>query len=445
MTRRQKHESCSRLGLGARFLFTTAFALLVPAALPFGAAGAPAKVKLAWWGDNDGGKRIVEEFNKSNPRVQVEYVAYPDYHQKIPIELAAGVGPDVLIFATGYFEYQRLADAGQLLDLTAYVQRDKSALQLDRWFAPPLEAARWRGKMPVLPFGWQQFGQLVYNTELFTKAGAAFPDESWSWSDMLAAAKKLSADANNDGRPDQWGLVPYQNFPGWQYLGQSYIHAAGGQVFDPQTHALAINSRESVSTLQMLLQPAHETDIFDQYPPGWEVQPWIDGKAAMVVGWAEAQAYAYSSQAKFIPGNVPIPLHPDTKRRSPMLSVSSLGINAATKEREAAWEFVRFFSSVRGQEAYADGIGFLQHLPVSRTVLQSRAWLNPPKAPKGINPASFVKAAEAGHVDIPFSGWQESQNVLRELWLKAWNREITIVQMVEEATTRVNQILKEAH
>lgn len=68
----------------------------------------------------------------------------------------------------------------------------------------------------------------------------------------------------------------------------------------------------------------------------------------------------------------------------------------------------------------------------------------PPRAPKGINPASFVKAAEADHVDIPFPGWQESQNVLRELWLKAWNRRITIVQMVEEATTRVNQILKEA-
>lgn len=436
-------EPMFRICLGRHIRRVLAVAVLAMA-VSGACFGGNATIKLAWWGENDGGKRIVEEFNKVTPGVEAIYVAYPTYHEKIPVEMAGGVGPDVLIFATGYFDYQPLADGGLLLDLTGLVKRDKAELGTDRWFPIPLQSASWNGQMPVLPFGWQEFGQLAFNRDIFQQAGLAYPTDTWTWPEMINAAKKLTVDTNADGAPDQWGLVPYDGFPGWYNLVEGYIRAAGGQVYDLTKRQLAINTPVAMNTIQLMLQPHLETGIFASFPGGWEVQPWIDGKAAMVLGWAEAQTYYYSSLAKFEAGNVPIPLHPATGKRSPKLTVSSLGINADTKYPDAAWQFVKFFVGARGQDAYADGIGFLQHLPVSRAVLESRGWRNPPKAPKGINPESFVVAAETGHIDQPFKGWTDSDKVLRELWSKAWGKQITLAQMIQEATTRVNQILADA-
>ena len=46
---------------------------------------------------------------------------------------------------------------------------------------------------------------LYYNKEIFDEAGVAYPTDSWTWDDLLAAAKKLTVVESN-GRVTRYGL-----------------------------------------------------------------------------------------------------------------------------------------------------------------------------------------------------------------------------------------------
>jgi multiple sugar transport system substrate-binding protein len=46
---------------------------------------------------------------------------------------------------------------------------------------------------------------LLYNKDLFDKAGIPYPNNNWKWEDLRNAAKKLTKNNNGDGKTYQWG------------------------------------------------------------------------------------------------------------------------------------------------------------------------------------------------------------------------------------------------
>src|SRR5688572_6596344 len=51
---------------------------------------------------------------------------------------------------------------------------------------------------------------IFYNKDHFDKEGIPYPDETWTWDDLLSASVRLTKDTDGDGRRDRFGLANIQ-------------------------------------------------------------------------------------------------------------------------------------------------------------------------------------------------------------------------------------------
>ncbi|MCG8511987.1 MAG: ABC transporter substrate-binding protein [Rhodospirillales bacterium] len=156
-------------------------------------AMAVTELRMTWYSDGNEGevvRDLLDRFEKQNPdiKVIVDNVAYKAILESLPVQLAAGQGPDMA----------RVTDLGGLskyyLDLTPHLSnpdywRDNVGPFL-QWFRVPGDTKAIHGFMTQLTLT----GPFI-NKTLFDQAGVAIPGEGATWDDWAAAsnavAKKL--------------------------------------------------------------------------------------------------------------------------------------------------------------------------------------------------------------------------------------------------------------
>ena len=174
---------------------------------------APEAVTLNFWNGFTGPdgatmEKIVRAFNKSHPdiRVKMQIIPWGTYYDKVTLGLAFGGAPDVLILHSNRFpEFANYSSLGRLDDLVKRPGFDESDFAEGPW-----AAGVWKGTRYAIPLDCHPIG-LYYNTRLFRQAGIvdaagnAKPPETLD--EFLSAARKLTVDANGDGKPEQWGFA----------------------------------------------------------------------------------------------------------------------------------------------------------------------------------------------------------------------------------------------
>lgn len=158
-------------------------------------AAAQVELRMMWYSDGNEGevvRDLLDRFEKQNPdiKVVVDNVAYKAILESLPVQLAAGQGPDLA----------RVTDLGGLakyyLDLTPYV---KDAGYWEANFGPYLQWYRPAGETKGI-YGIQNQLTLTgpfVNKTLFDQAGVAVPAAGATWDDWakaaVAVAKKVKA------------------------------------------------------------------------------------------------------------------------------------------------------------------------------------------------------------------------------------------------------------
>ncbi|GGB53682.1 sugar ABC transporter substrate-binding protein [Roseibium aquae] len=160
------------------------------AALTAGAAFAETELRMAWYNDGIEGEvmqDILDRFNADNPDINVvlDVLPYKAILESLPVQLAAGEGPDLA----------RVTDLGGLsqyyMDLTPYISNP------DYWrenFGPFLKWMQPVGAEPQISGFMTQLtvtGPYV-NKTLFEQAGVAMPGENATWSDWAAASREVA-------------------------------------------------------------------------------------------------------------------------------------------------------------------------------------------------------------------------------------------------------------
>ena len=219
-----KADRCRRWLRGGYLTSLTVLLVMVLAACapaPGGQSGAaPAadgkvSLKLMCWEGTIGTKELVTGdlipgFEKLNPNVKMEYEALPwdQYWTKIAALAASGTMPDVYCNSVAYLWDH--ANKNMSANIQALFDRD---LKADEYFMDLTDVERYpdaQGDLYGFPFRWGD-GALFYNKKLFDEAGLEYPNENWTYDDVLAAAQKLTKDTDGDGEPDQWGLLATMN------------------------------------------------------------------------------------------------------------------------------------------------------------------------------------------------------------------------------------------
>jgi multiple sugar transport system substrate-binding protein len=189
---------------------------------------------------------LVTQWNSANPKstVKLQFNGGNDSAlQKTLAGFTAGNYPDVA------YEYgssaSGLARQPKLVDLTSKV--NTPAFDWNDFYPSERQAATVNGKVVGIPALVDNLS-LVYNKKLFTAAGVAPPNDSWTWQDFRTAAKQLT---NASTKTYGWAYVnDGSEDTVWRYL--AMLWQAGGSLLNSDNTKPAFDSAAGLAALQQL-------------------------------------------------------------------------------------------------------------------------------------------------------------------------------------------------
>ncbi len=311
-------------------------------------------VSLAWQEETLAANRaIVAEWNQAHPGMPVEYVqaTWSSVHDYLITSFETGDVPDVFHYESSVIV--DFAARGFLADLAPMIDPEmKDDILGVAWAS----VTRPDGQVSGVPFLMESLIGL-YNEDLLRRAGVRPPTfaKPWTWSDMRAAAIRLTADTTGDGTVDRWGAAI-----GLRNSGNIVMNLSigfGGSFFRKEEGRYVVRvgpeERELLSTLYDMIYLDHSTapSGIGQSGPGM-IPGFFAGKYAMLVGigaWSRQQL-AVNAPPQFHWGIIP-PLKARTQNTG--TSAQTLSIPKSSKHRTEAMEFIRFILNRRNMARLA--------------------------------------------------------------------------------------------
>ncbi|WP_368498290.1 extracellular solute-binding protein [Herbiconiux sp. A18JL235] len=279
----------------------------------------------------------VAAFEEANPDIDLDPVE-TGYDATTFQALAAGGSlPDVM--SVPLTEPQGLIARGQAADLTDALKSEGLYDSLNPTILKLAENGD--GQAFAIPTNAYSFG-LVYNRDLFTKAGLDPDNPPTTWEEVREAAKAIKAATGAAG----FSVLSTNNTGGWQFTGITYSY--GGTVenadgseatFDdtPSTEAL-----ENIQAMRWEDGTLPENALYDVQSQG---QDFAAGKIGMVIG-ASDYYYTVVQNLKLPAENFGIGGMPQNDGVNGTLSGGTVQIvnpSATEEEKEAAVKWVKFF------------------------------------------------------------------------------------------------------
>ena len=402
-------------------------------------ADAPVTLRFRYWGDFKEINVIhktIEAFERAHPGVTVHDERLPagdEYAQKLLVEQAAGLTPDV-IFCGG--NYASFAGRGVLQDLTPYVQQDP-AVKLSAYYPEMVRSFQRGGKLYALPRDIAPEGLVYYNKSLFDRAHLPYPDGSWTWDytphpergakDFLTVAQKLT----QRGGPS--GTLTYGYSAGDNsFTMNNFVYSSGASFVDnPQFPATLRYSDPRVVKAIQLTQ-----DLMGRY----NVSPSAVDLASSGVGSHEL--FAQGRIAMYVTGiwEVPrfrteikdfdwdiaaFPAGP-TGLHGVASGGSGYGMAASSPHKKEAWELIKYLAGPVGLSNLAQS-GLAQ--PAIAKLADSPLWLDNAR-PK--NRKLTIEEVPYGHFDVQSPYWPEVAAIINPKLQLVWNGTLNAQQAVNE-------------
>ncbi|WP_368659430.1 ABC transporter substrate-binding protein [Metabacillus halosaccharovorans] len=293
------------------------------------------KVKLTFWGDwtgdgEDQFNHMVEKFNESQDRIEVEYVIQEDLITKFMTGITSGQVPDVLLWDR--WRTSLYAPKGVLHPINEYMEAD--GVSEGDFYEEALKELSYDDNLYGLPLTVDTRA-LFYNKDHFEEAGIEPPT---TWEELREAAKKLTVKNGKDFERVGFSLNDLGLFNMW-------LQQAGGQMLTEDLTATAYNSEAGLKVLEYWNQLLFEDEVyktgFDKGLEGAQ-HPFVTGKSSMhFTGPWDLRTYEqYSDQLNY--GVVPPPAGPNGDKGA-VMGGFGLAVPEASEKKEAAWEFIKWW------------------------------------------------------------------------------------------------------
>lgn len=387
-------------------------------------------VKLTFWFNWEGTnadvmKDLVNRFNAANPDIIVEPVfqPYADMTTLLQTAIAGGTTPDVV--ALDLILIPQIAESGAIAPLDDYVAADPD-INIKDFYPLLADYDIMGGKRYALPVSTNNM-QLIWNKDLFAKAGLDPEKAPTTWDEMQAMAEQCQDPAN--------GVVGFEFYTQptgegitWQF--QVWLWAAGGQFLNADNTAAAFNTPEGLKALTFV------SDMLKG--KGSQPGPWGlfgDQKACMQLdgSWL----FGYRKDAPFQWGIAPVPA-PQGGTTASNVGGEHIFMFDASPNKDAAWKFIKYLTSADVQLEWDQKTGFL---PVRQSVAEDASYL------KWINETEprmlpFVNGMATAHTRPATSKYYAVSDAFSREIQKALLGEATPAAALAAAETAVNEALK---
>lgn len=341
-------------------------------------SGGKTKIRFASWDvaeDVDRQQAIVDKFNESHDDIEVTLEAYgSDFDTKISAGMGSGDTPDVMYMWNYPAYYEGLEPLDEYIENEG--EEYKTNFYDTLWNYNSID-----GQIYGVPVGFTTHA-LFYNKDLFTEAGVEEPTGDWTWDDLQTAAKTISEKTDAKGFAFSMKPDPYDF--------EMYLWSNGTAYCDEEGNMDGyINSAESEEVFQMFQDMekdgyaiATEKNGTDEFRAG-QVAMYVYGSWSINTLNEDGMNY----------GVTKIPSYGSQPSVS-ILSSSGVSMSKDSENKEAAWEFIKFWTN---EECNKERIGL--ELPVLNSVVESEKIMEQAEyAPfyemleqsDGYTPASFI-------------------------------------------------------
>ena len=378
-------------------------------------------------------QEIISRFEKENPdiMVQLEAVAGQDYYTRLLTQIAARRPPDIM--QVGDDAVPMFVEKGAFAALDDYIS-SKDGLDTGIYLPGLAQPGQWNGKQWLLPKDYSPIG-VYYNKKIFDQFGVPYPEDGWTWDDLLATAKALTRDTNGDGKNDVWGIqLPATWTSGFEY----WVDSAGGRLISedgkkfvgymdsPEVQAALKFYSDMYNVHKVAPQPA-DLAMF-----GGGNTEFDNGKAAMRIFGRWPQA-GYKKNPNI---DLAVAGPPAGKVRANVLFWGGFGIAAASENPEAAWRFLKFYTGEQGAEVWKDWA-----LPAVKSVADSSGLSTDPIEGVWISELQYL--APRAYVYTPYWGQTADPALRKALETVIINPEANVAEVLKQAAAESQAALDE--
>ncbi len=316
-----------------------------------GAAKDPAAVSgtITYWDTSDAKNEapayqaLIKDFEAKYPKIKVNYqnVDFTTVEQKFKAAAQSGKGaPDVVRTDVGLIpEYASLHYIAPL-DGTAALQDTQD------FVAGPLDTTKYEGKTYGVPSVTDTLG-LLYNKEIFAKAGIAEPPATWDEliADSATIKQKVPGVAGTYVNPDSYFLFPL-------------LFGEGADLADPASKKITINSPAAVKAVTEAKKIYDTSSLKVDFASAYDNMQtsFKTGKVAMLVQgpWSvgdDLTGSAFKGKESNL-GYAPVPAGSSGKALAPT-GGHDLAVYQGSRNLDAAYLFTQFMTSSSSQQQIA--------------------------------------------------------------------------------------------
>ena len=385
------------------------------------------EIHYAYWQENLGGylNEVKAAFEAENPNITIilEPTSWDEYWTKLETAATGGSAADV--FQMNGPNIYKYADAGVILPLDEYIAA--SDVDMANYPAAMNSLYNIGGKQYGIPIDYDTIG-LWYNKELFDAAGVAYPDETWTWEDLEAAAAKLT-----NAETGVYGIAAGYADQGGFF---NTIPAAGGYVLNEDATACGFDDPNTIAGLKCWI------DLMEKgYSPSQaslsenaEYIQFMSGKVAMVFA-GDWFAATFADPSAGFADKCDVALLPTINgNRATCIHGKANCINAATKHADAAWAWVNALAGEAANEALGKtGAAIPAHTKYSGLFFEQYPQYNM---------AIFSQEAEECAYPYPTSkGFNEWADVVWNELVPVYSLEVSLEEACANITEQMNAIL----
>ncbi|HWP68812.1 MAG TPA: sugar ABC transporter substrate-binding protein [Rectinemataceae bacterium] len=310
-------------------------------------SGGKVKLKMVLWDLNQATyiQPMVEAYTAQHPNVSIEFIniSANDYTQKLAVMLAGGDTSDI-ISVKDIPMYASMVAKKQIEPLDSFIARDKIDLEQYSGVTDEITVDKVLYALPFRSDIWI----LYYNKDLFDKAKAPYPTNDMTWDQYAALARQVSFGQGVD-------RVYGSNYHTWRSTVQLPTVQDG-------KHSI-------ITTDYSFMKPYYEMVL------GMQKDKTVMDFASLKVGNMHYSSLFYNEQIAMMPmgswfigtliskikdgtadmkwGIARYPHPAGVPAGTTAGTITSLSVNAKSANKEAAWDFVKFFCGPEGANILA--------------------------------------------------------------------------------------------
>jgi len=363
---------------------------------------------------------LVKRFETENPEIKIklEYIPWDQGENQLITSATNQTMPDVSTIA-GRWTAQ-MVEMGAVEPLDQFFPDGFS----DDFVDAAWNTTQYKDETWGLPVGFTTTG-LFYRADWLKEAGYSEPPKTWD--EFMEVAKAMTDGKDRYG----FGLVGHNSMETVLFW-TPFLWANGGELLTEDMKKAAFNSKEGIEALQFYV------DLYKNASPEGS----INYKRGDSMNLFTSGAVGMTTQGPWFPktikANAPdmeyaIAPYPAKKQSVNMATADHIIMSSQTKNKEAAWKFIEFFTNPENDLKWAKNQGFIPY---------HESNLNDEEIRSNPDMAFFLDVAPESKTYPTLPQWPQIDQALADAVQQALMGEKTPEEALNDAAAKVNEALK---